>query len=68
MDRLGVKMVGLAMIIIISSAWNALIEVKPFKEELNCEKMGDFVTPSSLFTDLAQNDILHLKINYKLKF
>ena len=28
------------------SALNALIDVKPFKEELRVENTGDFVTPS----------------------
>ena len=42
----------------MSSALNALIDVKPFNEALSCEKTGDLVTPSSLFTDLTQSGIL----------
>ena len=44
--------------IIISSALNALMDDKPIKEELSCEKIGDLVIPSSLFTDLANGNIL----------
>ena len=36
----------------MSSALKALIDVKPFKEELIIENTGDLVTPSNLFTDL----------------